>query len=177
MIEEDVREAVRANGLLADSRPVLAMISAGRDSTCLLDVAVSLRGCGQVSALHVNYGLRDQADIDERHCAALCERLGVALEVVAASGPARPAPSGNLQAWARQLRYAAAERTAAEADALNATGHTATDQAETILYRLAASPGRRALLGMVPAEGRLVRPLMAITREQTAAYCLARGLS
>ncbi len=48
---------------------------------------------------------------------------------------------------------------------------------ETILYRLAASPGRRALLGMAPSDGRLIRPLLGVTREQTAAYCEARGLS
>src|SRR5580700_6320577 len=46
-----------------------------------------------------------------------------------------------------------------------AAGHTASDQVETILYRLAASPGRRALLGMAPCEGRLVRPLLEVTRE------------
>jgi tRNA(Ile)-lysidine synthase len=57
-----------------------------------------------------------------------------------------------------------------------AAGHTASDQVETILYRLAASPGRRALLGMRAREGRLVRPLLGITREQTRAYCEARGL-
>jgi tRNA(Ile)-lysidine synthase len=57
-----------------------------------------------------------------------------------------------------------------------AAGHTASDQVETILYRLAASPGRRALLGMAPREGRLVRPLLDVTREHTTAYCEARGL-
>jgi tRNA(Ile)-lysidine synthase len=178
MIDEDVRESVRAGGLLAQGRAVVAMLSGGRDSTCLLDVAVSLCGPQAVSALHVNYGLRESADAEERRCGELCERLGVRLEVLRAS---RPAPGegagGNLQAWARDVRYAAAERAAGAADALIATGHTASDQAETILYRLAASPGRRALLGMVAAEGRLIRPLLAVTREQTAAYCRARGLS
>ena len=56
-----VREAVRESGLFARDRPVLAMISAGRDSTCLLDVAVALLGAGAVAALHVNYGLREDA--------------------------------------------------------------------------------------------------------------------
>ena len=186
MAGEDVREAVRSGGLLAQERPVLAMVSGGRDSVCLLDVAVALRTPAQVSALHVNYGLREQADADERHCVALCERLGVELEIVRehrpqraprarAPGPPAPAP-GNLQAWAREVRYSAAERIAQPNDALVATGHTASDQVETILYRLAASPGRRALLGMVASEGRLVRPLLGVTREQTAAYCEARAL-
>ena len=58
-----------------------------------------------------------------------------------------------------------------------AAAHTATDQAETILYRLAASPGRRALLGMPARSGRLVRPLLGVTREETAAWCRARGLA
>jgi tRNA(Ile)-lysidine synthase len=186
---EQVRAAVRATALLDGARTLVAMVSGGRDSVCLLDVAVALRGAGAVHALHVNYGLRDAADADERHCAALCAELGVELSVVRA-GQAPGEQQGNLQAWARELRYDAAERLAREldqdlgdtepdaggADTLIATGHTASDQVETILYRLAASPGRRALLGMAAADGRLVRPLLAITREQTAAYCQARGL-
>jgi tRNA(Ile)-lysidine synthase len=176
---EEVREVVRTGGLLAQDRPVVAMLSGGRDSVCLLDVAVALCEPGDVSALHVNYGLREQADADERHCAALCERLGVELQIVRESRPptAPQGTSGNLQAWAREVRYRAAERLAQRYDALIATGHTASDQVETILYRLAASPGRRALLGMVASDGRLIRPLLAVTREQTAAYCEARGLA
>jgi tRNA(Ile)-lysidine synthase len=222
MTPEEVRERVRASGLLPANGVggplVLAMLSGGRDSVCLLDLAVSIRGAPGVHALHVNYGLRPEADGEERHCRELCERLGVALEVVRAR---RPAGAGNLQAWAREVRYGEAARLAQEldghgrpgdaherpggghgrpgdaherpgggherpgdaheqsgrADTVVATGHTATDQVETILYRLAASPGRRALLGMAPREGRVVRPLLELTREQTADYCLARGLA
>jgi tRNA(Ile)-lysidine synthase len=178
---EEVREAVRAGGLLAQDRPVVAMLSGGRDSVCLLDVAVALCEPGDVSALHVNYGLREQADVEERHCVALCGQLGVNLEVVRERGLERArgsgaAGTGNLQAWARDVRYRAAQRMAEGTDALVATGHTASDQVETILYRLAASPGRRALQGMVAREGRLIRPLLGVTREQTRAYCEARGL-
>ena len=172
---EVVREAVHAGGLLDEGRPVLAMLSGGRDSVCLLDVALALSQPGHVSALHINYGLREQADAEEAHCAALCGRLGVKLEVVREGRPrrveelpgeelpgeglpgvqphARDAArrgSGNLQAWAREVRYREARRVAERSDALIATGHTASDQVETILYRLAASPGRRALLGMKP---------------------------
>ncbi len=171
---EQVRDSVRAGGLFARDRSLVAMLSGGCDSTCLLDVAVALLGPAALCALHVNYGLRgEQADADERHCAELCRQLGVELEVVRADGGER---SGNLQAWARELRYAEAARVAGARDALIATGHTASDQVETILYRLAASPGRRALLGMSASEGRLIRPLLGVTREQTAAYCRERGL-
>jgi tRNA(Ile)-lysidine synthase len=171
---EELRATVRASGLLPPARSLVAMLSGGRDSVCLLDVAVALCAPGSVLALHVNYGLRAQAEDDESHCRALCERLEVPLQVVHSRRDAHE--QGNLQAWARERRYEAAERLALEHDALVATGHTASDQVETILYRLAASPGRRALLGMVAGEGRLARPLLQITREQTAAYCRARGL-
>jgi tRNA(Ile)-lysidine synthase len=173
---EQVREAVRSEGLLGDGRALVAMLSGGRDSVCLLDVAIALCGSETVRALHVNYGLRAAAAQEERYCVELCEQLGVALDVVRASREASGAVEGNLQAWARDVRYEAAHALAAREDALIATGHTASDQIETILYRLAASPGRRALLGMAAADGRRVRPLLGLTREQTAAYCEARGL-
>ncbi|HXP38304.1 MAG TPA: tRNA lysidine(34) synthetase TilS [Solirubrobacteraceae bacterium] len=172
---EQVRDAIRADGLLGDGR-VVAMLSGGRDSVCLLDVAIALRGSDAVHALHVNYGLRASAEQDERHCVALCDQLGVALEVMHASRAASGAGEGNLQAWARDVRYDAAQALARRDDTSIATGHTASDQLETILYRLAASPGRRALLGMAAADGKLVRPLLGLTREQTAGYCEARGL-
>lgn len=162
----DVEARVRATGLLAG--PVLVLLSGGRDSVCLLDLAVRIAGAASVRALHVNYGLRDSADEDEALCREECARLGVELDV---SRPRRP--EGNLQAWARDRRYAEAARIAR---GLIATGHTASDQAETVLYRLAASPGRRALLGMPERDGRLVRPLLSVTRAETTAYCEAHGL-
>ena len=178
MTPQELHEQVRAQGLLGEDgrHPVVAMVSGGRDSVCLLDVAVAVRGAANVRALHVNYGLRGRASHeDERHCAELCSRLGVVLELVRVGSEERG--EGNLQAWARELRYGVARRLAAELDAPVATGHTASDQLETILYRLAASPGRRALLGMAPREGPIVRPLLGVTREQTGAYCEAQGLT
>jgi tRNA(Ile)-lysidine synthase len=211
-----VREAVRAGGLLASGEPLIVLLSGGRDSVCLLDVALALQPPQTVTALHLNYGLRDSADADERHCALLCEHLGVALRVVRAgrasaaqstgsretgagegTPPAGRQEGGNVQAWAREERYRAACELASELDPagrgertreLNpagrapvASGHTASDQVETILYRLAASPGRRALLGMAPSDRtrfgqRLLRPLLGITRELTTAYCRQREL-
>ncbi len=176
MTPEELQERVRTEGLLGAEGQVVAMVSGGRDSVCLLDVAVAVRGAENVRALHLNYGLRARASYDdERHCAELCSQLGVWLELVRVGEDERG--SGNLQAWARERRYEVARRLAAELDAPVATGHTASDQVETILYRLAASPGRRALLGMSPREGWLVRPLLGVTRDQTAAYCRARGLA
>ncbi len=171
---ETVLETVRAGGLLESGTPLVVMLSGGRDSVCLLDIAVRLLGAGGICALHVNYGLRAEADADQRHCEELCARLGVRVQSERASRPAGP---GNLQAWAREVRYAAAVRAAEEGDAAIATGHTADDQVETILYRLASSPSRRALLGMRARDGRLLRPLLSCTRAQTTAYCQERRLA
>jgi tRNA(Ile)-lysidine synthase len=174
----DVAERVRATGLVPAGGPLIVLLSGGRDSTCLLDVAVTLAGAAAVRALHVDYGLRGTAsDADAEACAALCATLGVPLEL---KRVARPADEpGNVQAWARDARYAAGLRLAEAHGARLAAGHTLSDQVETILYRLAVSPGRRALLGMEPARGRLVRPLLAaeVTRAETSAWCLSRGLA
>ena len=83
-----VEARVATTGLLVG--PVVVLLSGGRDSVCLLDLAVRL--AGPVVALHVNYGLREAADTDEAHCRSLCERLGVPLEVVRAGEP-----EGNLE--------------------------------------------------------------------------------
>jgi tRNA(Ile)-lysidine synthase len=160
--------AARASGLIEPGRPLLTMLSGGADSICLLDVALALGA--DVAALHVNYGLRGEAGDDERHCRELCERLGVPLTVERVTLPA----AGNLHAHARAARYGLAERHAAGD---YAAAHTLSDQAETVLYRLAASPGRRPLLGMEPRRGRLVRPLLGASAAETRAHCRERGLA
>jgi tRNA(Ile)-lysidine synthase len=162
-------EAARDSGLVPAGRPLLVLVSGGGDSVCLLDLAVRLGA--RTSALHVNYGLRAGADEDERFVRELCERLAVPLTVERVT---LPEGEGNLQDRAREARYALAERHA-EGD--YAAAHTASDQAETLLYRLAVSPGSRALHGIAPRRGRLVRPLLEVTRDDVRDYLRARGLS
>ena len=162
-----------ADAALGPGSRVVALVSGGRDSVCLLDALSTACGPAQLLALHVNYGVRPEADGDERLCRLLCEALGVELEVRRAR---RPDDAGNFQAWARDYRYGEATRFAIGRGASVATGHTATDQLETVLYRLASSPGRRALLGMAARDGILVRPLLGLERADTEAYCRVRGL-
>jgi tRNA(Ile)-lysidine synthase len=161
-------EAAQASGLVRGGEPLLVMLSGGGDSVCLLDVAMRLEA--PVRALHVNYGLREGADDDAAFVQDLCRRLAVPLELERVALE----EGGNLQERARQVRYALAERHA-EAD--YAAGHTASDQAETVLYRLAVSPGSRALHGMPARRGRLVRPLLGTTRDEVRDYLRSRGLT
>jgi tRNA(Ile)-lysidine synthase len=125
----------------------------------LLAGLVGVCSPARVVALHLNYGLRPDSGEDQRACEALCAELGVELVV-------REAPlsgEGNVQAEARELRYAAAEGLRSERGLdWVAAGHTRTDLAETVIYRLASSPGTRPLLGLPARRGRLVRPLLGL---------------
>jgi tRNA(Ile)-lysidine synthase len=152
-----IEEHVRARELIPPGGEVVALVSGGADSTCLWH---TLRSLGyRVSALHVNHGLRgEESDEDARFCR---EVLGA--EVVEAPVPPRP-----TEETLRELRYSFA------ADRLRATGHTASDQVETVLYRLVASGNAK---GIKPKrEDGVVRPLLTLWREETVAYCSAEGL-
>ena len=161
-------EAARESGLVRAGEPLLVMVSGGGDSVALLDVAVRLGA--RVSALHVNYGIRQDSPLDEALVQQLCDERNIPLTVEQIR---LSTEGGNLQERARDARYALAEGLAVGD---YAAAHTASDQAETVLYRLAVSPGSRALHGMSPRRGRLVRPLLGVTREDVRDYLRARGL-
>jgi tRNA(Ile)-lysidine synthase len=161
-------DAARESGLVRAGEPLLVMVSGGGDSVALLDIAARLRA--RVSALHVNYGLRPDSPLDEALVQQICDERNIPLTVEQIR---LSTEEGNLQERARDARYALAEELA-EGD--YAAAHTASDQAETVLYRLAVSPGSRALHGMAPRRGRLVRPLLGVTRDEVREYLRARGL-
>jgi tRNA(Ile)-lysidine synthase len=166
-MSEAALDAARESGLVPPGEPLLVMVSGGGDSVALLDIAHRLGA--DVSALHVNYGLREGATEDQALVQRLCDERDISLTVEHVT----LGSEGNLQERAREARYALAEQLA-KGD--YAAAHTASDQAETVIYRLAVSPGSRALHGMAPRRGRLVRPLLAVTREDVRDYLRARGL-
>jgi tRNA(Ile)-lysidine synthase len=152
-----VEEHIRRHDLITPGGDVLALVSGGPDSSCLWH---ALRELGyRVSALHVNHGLRGaESDEDARYCHQAFDA-----EVLDAPPPARVTEDAL-----RELRYSFAR------DRLRATGHTASDQVETVLYRLVSSGGTK---GIKPKrEDGVVRPLLTVWREETEAYCAAVGL-
>lgn len=158
---------------------IVVALSGGCDSMVLLDALALLRGARGVVAWHVDHGLQPASGHWPAFCEAQAARLGVRFgRTRLAAGP----PAGeNLEAWAREARYAALWRAVAESGAAAlATAHHADDQFETVFMRLARGSGPHALGGMVPAERRaggwLLRPLLEAPREQLHAWARARGL-
>lgn len=168
----ELASAITGGGLVERGSAAIVLISGGADSACAAGGLARALGPGEVHALHVNYGLREAAADDERVCRELCAKLRIDLHVE------RPTlAEGNLQAAARDARYAAAERLRSRAGAaVIVTGHTRSDLAETVLYRLAVSPGARGLLGLPARSGRVVRPLLALERARTRELAAAAGL-
>jgi tRNA(Ile)-lysidine synthetase-like protein len=155
-IEGRVERFIRRYDLIPQGGDLICLVSGGADSTCLWHV---LRERGyRVSALHVNHGLRgDESEADARFCV---EHFGA--EVVDGRG-------GATEDELREIRYSFAT------DRLRATGHTASDQVETVLYRLVASGSTK---GIKPRrEDGVVRPLLELWRDETEEYCRAHGLA
>lgn len=148
-----VEAHIHAHELIAPGGEVCCLVSGGADSTCLWHV---LRALGySVSALHVNHKLRGaESDEDASFCVDV---LGA--EVVELDG------RGLSESELRDQRYSVA------ADRLRATGHTASDQVETILYRLAS---RGSTTGIAPTrDDGVVHPLLTVWRVETEEYCAA----
>jgi tRNA(Ile)-lysidine synthase len=155
-----IEEHVRRLGLIPPGGDVACLVSGGADSTCLWHALREL-GFG-ASAVHVHHGQRGaEADEDARFCR---EVLGA--EVVDASDKLS---RGATEDEMRRARY-----DLTEACGLRATGHTLSDQVETIVYRLVSS-GRPGAIKAKREDG-VVRPLLALWREETEGYCRAEGL-
>ena len=155
-LPDRVERFVREHELIVPGGQVTCLVSGGADSTCVWHV-LGVLGY-RVSALHVNHKLRGaDSDDDARFCA---EALGA--EVVERDG------RGLTEAALREQRLSLARTS------VRATGHTASDQVETILYRLVS---RGAATGIAPrSDEGVVHPLLPLWREETEAYCRAAGL-
>ena len=155
-LTERIEATIRTHELIPPAGPVTCMVSGGADSTCLWH-ALTVLGY-HVSAVHVAHGVRGEASAaDARHCRAL-----MGAEVIEVDPAA-------TEAALRELRYAATA-----GPALRATGHTASDQVETVLYRLVSSGNAKGI--RLRREDGVVRPPLAVTRAETAAYCREHGL-
>ena len=180
---EEILQTVRgfcAREKLLDGKKHLALaVSGGADSMallCLIRPLAEERGIA-LTVCHVNHGLRGEtADRDEAFVREVCARLGLPLRVFHAAE--LEAEAGKPRAgedWARRLRYACFERVLADGIDAVATAHTGSDQAETLLFRLARGTGLHGAAGIRPSRPGYLRPLLCLTRADTEAVCRACG--
>ena len=165
--------------LIAPGSRVLCALSGGADSVYLL--CRLLEGAQEhgytVACAHYNHHLRQSAARDEDFVRALCRERGVPLTVGGGDVAAQAAWLGlGIEDCARRMRYAFLETAADELGcAAIATGHHAGDQAETVLLNLIRGCGLGGLGGIPERRGRLVRPMLSVTRSEIDSYLAAQG--
>jgi len=170
-----MRDTIRRHAMLAGGETVLVAVSGGADSTALLYLLTRLAPAWgiRLHGLHVDHGLREGSDREAEAVQGLAHRMGVPVDVVRVTVSRR----GSLEEAARAARYAALE---AHADRLGAqriaVGHTADDQAETVVMRLLEGAGVRGLAAIPPVRGRIIRPLIAVRRAALEALLEEAGI-
>lgn len=168
---ESVLQTLRENAMVEPGDDVTVALSGGADSVALLaalralapQLGVTLR------AAHFHHGIRGaEADRDEAFCRALCESWGVPFRSGRGDAAAFAAERGlSLETAARELRYAFLEQAA---PGKLATAHNADDNAETLLLHLIRGAGPRGFGGIPPKRGRIIRPLLDVTRAEILQY-------
>ena len=166
--QDQVLSFCRDRELLAPGDQVICALSGGADSMALLWSLVLLREKLELdlSAAHFNHGLRGaESDRDEAFVRDFCRGHSIPLQV--GRGQVRACGRG-LEDAARQARYRFLESL--DPDAKIATAHTADDNAETVLLHLLRGTGLKGLGGIAPRRGRLIRPLLSLTRQEVEAF-------
>lgn len=170
--------AVKKYDLLQKGQSVTVALSGGADSVALLHCLHNMAGdLGiKLSAAHLNHGIRgEEADSDQAFCQAFCKGLGIELFEKKVDVPAECEATGeSTELCARRLRYEFLE--AIDTD-LIATAHTASDNAETMLFNMARGGGIKAVCGIPAKRGRIIRPMLLVTRSEVEEYCRANSLA
>jgi len=174
-VRRAVATAADRRAVILPGETVLVACSGGPDSTALLDALARLappRGW-HLAVAHVDHGLRPGSASDAEVVAALASARGLDFRALRV----QVEPGGSVQDHARVARHRALRAEAARVGAaVIALGHTADDQAETVLMRLLAGASPAGLPAMAGRERGLVRPLLRVWRDATIAYCAALAI-
>ena len=182
-LPERVLATIRRHDLIPAGTRVLAAVSGGADSVALAFVLARLApdfGFTLAGLAHLHHGLRgEDADADQAFVVALAARLGVPCITGHEDVAARARENGeSIEAAARRARYALLDEAATALSATRiATGHTADDQAETLVMRLMRGAGLQGLSGIRPRNGNVIRPLLDARRAAVEAFLRTAGES
>ncbi|NLN55962.1 MAG: tRNA lysidine(34) synthetase TilS [Clostridiales bacterium] len=177
-----VIKTIEGHNLLNGANRVMVGFSGGADSSVLLDVLLSLRKRYgfEVSAVHINHKIRGkESDSDEEFVRQVCRNRGITLFVEQIDVPALAKVSkASLELAAREARYSTffdiAEKNSID---LIATAHNANDNAETAIFNLVRGSALKGLCGIPYKRGKIIRPLLDVTREEIEDYATEKGIS
>ena len=179
------------NRMIEEGGCIPAAVSGGADSMCLLEILRELREKSgfQLRVLHVHHGLRESAEGDLEYVAGYCEAAGIPFEAVRVDAAGYAAENGqSVEEAARHLRYEALKSAAecwdseislqsGDTHCRIAVAHHLEDQAETVLFNLVRGSKLRGLRGMLPVNGRIIRPLLECSRKEIEDYLRERGIT
>ena len=180
-MDSKMKEAIAKYNMLQYGDTVIAGVSGGADSMCLLHFLCVLRqeyGLNVIAA-HVNHHLRaEESDRDESFVRTWCSTHGVPLSVFQADIYGMAKERGeSIELCARQVRYMFFDSLAKQHDGKIATAHTLSDSIETMLFHLARGTGIKGMCGIPPVRGNIIRPLILLTGKQTRDYCKTHGVA
>jgi len=174
-----VRQTIARHSMVAPGMRVLVAVSGGPDSLALLHVLLGLQGELGINlvAAHFDHGFRKDSASEVEFVRRVAEEWAVPFMAGAADVPRMLRGARGPQDAARSARYAFLTRSADTVGAARiAVGHTADDQAETLLLHLVRGAGAGGLAGMAAVRGRLIRPLIEAWRVEVERHCQAHGL-
>jgi len=179
-IRESAKWFVLSEELIPKDSLVLAAVSGGPDSMAMLSMldALSTELQFRLAVAHFDHGLRDEADEEKTLVKRFARARGLTFYAGGTDvGAKAEGTDDTIEEAARKARYAFLQRVAGEihADRI-ATGHTSDDQVETVLMRILRGTGIRGLGGIPVKRGKIIRPILGLSREDTAEYCEAAGV-
>lgn len=175
-----IMDYIKEYQMIQENDVVIAGVSGGADSVCLLFVLLEIQKKipFQIRVVHVDHGIRKEAGRDADFVEQLCRENKLPFYLERADVPELSRSSGlSLEEEGRRVRYRAFERALGKDTGKIAVAHNSNDRAETMLFHLFRGTGLRGMSGIRPVNGRIIRPLLCASRREIEAFLAQRGLS